>query len=178
MPADKKRIYIIGLPGSGKTKYGKKIAQYLHWTFIDTDEYICQQMQCSIQEIFDQHGEAYFRALEHDTLIDLSQLEHVVISTGGGLVAYHNNMSIIKDTGWSIYMDTPLHILSSRLMTDDQRPLFKDLGKGGIQSKLEQLYEIRKKYYEQADEKINHQGDIWKTLRELLNKNKNLERLS
>ena len=75
-------IYLIGMPGAGKSELGKKLSQVLNYQFIDMDEYIEKKACMFIDEIFNFYGEEYFRALETNTLKELSNLDNVVISTG------------------------------------------------------------------------------------------------
>ena len=87
------RIYLIGLPGSGKTTLGKQVAKALNLTFIDMDEKIEQTEGKSISEIFSKEGEAYFRDIERAMLHQVAQEENCIISTGGGAPCFFDNMT-------------------------------------------------------------------------------------
>ena len=74
------RIYLIGLPGVGKTTIVKKLEEKIEYRFLDLDSYIEQKAMLFVDEIFKLYGEEYFRALETNTLCEISKLDDVVIS--------------------------------------------------------------------------------------------------
>ena len=78
------RVFIVGYMGSGKTTVGRKLAKLLSLSFIDLDAYIESKFLKTIAEIFAEKGEDEFRKIERKALIDVSQIEDVIISTGGG----------------------------------------------------------------------------------------------
>lgn len=145
------RIYIIGMPGSGKSTVGKSLAKKLSWAFIDLDQMIALHEQMNIDTIFEQKGEAYFRRVEHTTLLQTKNLNKVVISCGGGTPAFENNMDWINKNGLSIYLNASVSLLESRIIQSKTvRPLFKNLEKEQIEKKITKLFDQRKKYYCQA----------------------------
>ena len=93
------RIYLIGMPGCGKSTLGKKLSEKLNYEFIDMDNYIEKNACMFIDEIFDSYGEDYFRQLETNTLHEFLSLDNVVIATGGlsKLVIKHSKHNIIYD---------------------------------------------------------------------------------
>ncbi|MFN5829806.1 MAG: shikimate kinase, partial [Bacteroidota bacterium] len=88
----KKVVYLTGFMGSGKTTVGKKLAAQLNYTFIDLDSYIEKQEGRSISELFNEHGENYFREVEHQCLQTLLKLEKLVIACGGGTPCFYDAM--------------------------------------------------------------------------------------
>lgn len=159
-------IYLIGLPGSGKSKYGKKIAEYLKREFIDTDTWIEVQTRLSITDIFEQYGEDKFRELEHQTAQHFSKEYRKVISTGGGLPCFHDNMSILNNSGITIYLEIPTPILASRIMDSDHRPAYAHLDKNGVLELLNNTLENRKAHYEKAHFTIQYDGqNNWRSIR-------------
>lgn len=149
------KIVLIGMPGSGKTKLAKRLSNKLHYTLIDTDFEIEQNESLSIQEIFSQKGEMYFRKLEHELLKNLLiDDKPKVIATGGGLPCFHDNMSLLLGNAIVIYIDVPLNTLYQRIASATHRPL---LGKVSIE-KLTQLYEQRKNIYKSAHHIIPFDG--------------------
>jgi shikimate kinase len=112
------KIYLIGMPGSGKSTLGLMLAKSLGYLFIDTDEEIVKKEKRSIEEIFKKNGENYFRKIENETLVSLSQSDNAVISTGGGVPCFFNNMEIINTSGKSIFLNVPLEALHRRLTSD------------------------------------------------------------
>ena len=91
MNKDKKRICIIGMPGSGKSTIGKQLSEKLKYSFFDTDEEIEKQEKIKIKDIFSKKGEDYFRSVETTVFNKLINKNKIVISTGGGLVIKNLN---------------------------------------------------------------------------------------
>lgn len=132
---------MIGLPGCGKTTLGKKLSEKLNYKFIDMDEYIERSACMFISEIFEAYGEKFFRDLETNTLIELSKLDNVVISTGGGIIKNKHHKEIMKN-GKCIYLEVPLDILDERVKnTEDIRPLLQ-------KKSIYELYKERALMYE------------------------------
>lgn len=144
-------IYILGFMASGKTKKGRKIAKYLDMNFLDLDEFIEEKEKKSINNIFEENGEKYFRNLETDFLLN-NKLENTVISLGGGTPCFNNNIDLINIKGVSIYFELPIGMIIERLIRKKaKRPLIKDLDNFEINKKVNSLFNDRKKYYEKAD---------------------------
>jgi len=111
--------------GAGKTTIGTKLAECLHKQFIDSDREIELKTGADIPLIFELEGEAGFRKRESDTLAQLTQKENLVLATGGGAVIAENNRSILKQTGFVIYLQAPLEQLLERTAKDRNRPLLQ-----------------------------------------------------
>ncbi len=134
------RIYLIGMPGCGKSTLGKRLAKNLNYEFIDMDSYIEKNACMFIDEIFDSYGEDYFRALEKNTLDDFLKLDNVIIATGGGVIKDLSNKE--KMNGLCIYLKVPNDVLTERTSKSKTiRPL--------LQTKtIDELYEERKEKYD------------------------------
>ena len=117
------RIYLIGMPGSGKSTVGKKLANKINYQYIDMDEYIENKLNKKIPLIFSEDGEAYFRLKEKEVLNDFLSLDNVIISTGGGVIKDRTNKDLMN--GKIIFIDVDLSILENRLKNDNTRPLLK-----------------------------------------------------
>lgn len=134
------RIYLIGMPGIGKSTLGKVLAKQLNYEFIDMDQYIEMQACMFVDEIFDAYGEEHFRALERNTLAEFLHIDNIVIATGGGIIKNKQNKELLQ--GLCVYLTADLKDISSRLAESGiVRPLLKD-------NKLEELYIQRKDLYE------------------------------
>ncbi len=133
------RLYLIGMPGCGKSTLGKKLAEKLNYEFIDMDTYIEKQACMFIDEIFEAYGEEYFRALETNVLKDFNNMDNVIIATGGGVIKNKNNKKLMA--GKCIYLHASLEDLKIRLEHSDIiRPL--------LQTKtVEEIYNERKELY-------------------------------
>ncbi len=139
------------MPGSGKSTWGKKLANALKYSFIDLDEMIEKTTGMSIENIFEQKGEEYFREIEQNCLLETSALSHVLVSTGGGCPCYFTNMQLMNNTGITIYINANKGILVDRILNAKmQRPLFFNLLKPEIEVKIDELLIKRKDYYSQA----------------------------
>lgn len=159
-------IYIIGMPGSGKTTIAKQLAKTLNYTYIDLDGMIEKDSLMFIEEIFEKYGEEKFRAFETNALRDIT-CDQAVISCGGGVVTVKENKELMK--GLKLYLDTDITVIKKRLETDYQRPLLK-------KTTLEQLYDDRfLKYQDFADAIINNNYDIEQTVKVIENYLKNEE---
>ena len=134
------RIYLIGMPGCGKSTLGKRLAKKLNYEFIDMDSYIEKNACMFIDEIFDAFGEEYFRALEKNTLDDFLKLDNVIIATGGGVIKDLSNKE--KMNGLCIYLKVPNDVLTYRTSKSKTiRPL--------LQTKtIDELFEERKDKYD------------------------------
>lgn len=139
-------IVLIGFMGCGKTTVGKALAEELGYSFLDTDQYIETMEQCSISDIFQEHGEEYFRSLETKSIRQLqSEVVKSVISTGGGLPLREENAAILKKMGFVIYLRVRPDTIENRLENDTKRPLLQ--GKDA-RKKIEGLLEYREPIYE------------------------------
>lgn len=130
-------LVLIGMPGSGKTFLGKKMALEAGKSFVDTDERIVQREGMSIPEIFEKKGEEYFRQVETEALREVCSLSGLIIATGGGVVTKERNRDILRQNGRIIWVRRELSKLETK-----GRPLLA--GKGVFE-----LYEERKRAYEE-----------------------------
>lgn len=146
------KLYIIGMPGAGKTHFGRHLAQSLNMQFKDLDEMLERNQGKLVRQIIEENGESGFRKLEHETLLSTMTLGNHVISCGGGTPIYHNNMDWMKMNGIVIWLDTDLEIIARRIAQNiTRRPLFMGLNETQINEKLKELYAKRRKTYVKAD---------------------------
>ena len=151
-------IFLVGMPGSGKTSLGQQLAQQLTLPVWDMDDLIEQKAQMSIPAIFEKHGEDHFRKLEQEVLHEIIQQKNTdaIVATGGGATCFFDNMDRINEAGISIYLDTPVDLIVQRLMRKNQdRPLYQQASPEALNEKLTQTFWQRKKYYWQADSLYN-----------------------
>ena len=145
-------VYLIGLPGCGKTTLGRKLSQLLHLQFIDTDDLILQNGKLTIENIFREKGEVYFRELERDALQDLAKQNNLLVATGGGMPCHFDNMDTINSSGISVFLDLPLAVIAKRLSLQDtmHRPLVKGKTEDGLLEFLQTKYKERIPYYSKS----------------------------
>lgn len=140
------KIILVGMPFCGKSSVGKIISEKLKYKFIDTDELIEKKEGISISNIFDIKGEKYFREMECILIEEIKYIKNVVISTGGGLPIYNNNMDKLNKIGLTFFINTPLKELKNRLINNDDRPLLRNDGF----KKIEEMFVLRMPIYKSA----------------------------
>lgn len=151
------RVYIIGMPGTGKTHFGRLLSQSLKMQFFDLDEMVEKKELATIRHIVTEKGEPYFREQEHEMLKKTLCYNNCVVSCGGGTPFHYNNMELMKSNGIVIWLNTDLHIIKKRIAQNStRRPLFLGLSEAEIMEKLSVLYENRRKTYAKADVAIDH----------------------
>ena len=145
------KIYLIGYMGSGKTTIGRVLAKKLDCQFIDIDHFIENRQRKTINEIFLDKGEDTFREMEHSVLEEISLFENVVISTGGGTPCFHDNMTLMNETGFTIYLKVSINELVERLnIAKNKRPLLRDKSNSEMYTFISENIEKRSFYYNQA----------------------------
>jgi len=127
----KRTIFLIGYMGSGKSVIGKELSKRILYTFYDLDYFIEMNEKLSVNQIFDQKKELYFREIEKKYLKKLiDKDENKIISLGGGTPCYNNNMDLILNTSnsESIYLKRSVDLLVERLFENlSSRPLILHL---------------------------------------------------
>ena len=146
-----KNIYLIGMMGSGKTTTGKALAKMMGLPFVDLDEQIAEHAGHSINDIFKTEGEPYFRSIESELLLRVSQKSGQVVATGGGIVINPSNRARMKNTGAVIYLKTGLDVLWQRVKGKTDRPL---LQASNPRKALEDLHGQRAPLYEEECDQI------------------------
>lgn len=131
-------IVLIGFMGSGKTTIGHELERGYGYSFLDTDVYIEKREGCSISDIFEKYGEAYFRKLETEVLNELIRtMTHTVISTGGGMPLRRENARLLRELGQVVYLKTGEEEIWDRLKGCTDRPLLNcDDPKGRVHTLL------------------------------------------
>lgn len=152
----KKPIVLVGLMGCGKSTVGVRLAQKLGLSFIDLDREIESQQHMTISEIFEDHGEEYFRKLEKESLQINIARGIDVIATGGGAFINEENRNIIKSNSISVWIRADVDTLCERVSRRNNRPILEDVDKKAILNKL-----IEKRYpiYKQADITVDTADD-------------------
>jgi len=145
------KVYLVGMPASGKSSTARWLAQKLGWEWIDLDDQIESRLGMSVEMAFELLGEEKFRETEHEILKETSQLKQAVISCGGGTAAFFDNMEWMKNQGLTLYLNTDLTVLAHRIaFQSGKRPLFKGLNADGILEKLEEIQQNRGVFYSEA----------------------------
>ncbi len=142
-------IILIGFMGSGKDAVGLEIARNTGKVFFSTDKYIELKENKTINWIFKESGEEYFRKLERKAILATSNLKNTVWATGGGIVINDKNRLFLSKIGRVIHLDTKLEILENRLKDDKNRPLIKS------KENISKIFNDRIHMYQFAELKID-----------------------
>jgi len=144
-------VFLIGFMGSGKSTVGRALAARLGRRFVDTDRLIEDREGRSIDRIFEQSGEGYFRGVEHDVLNGLGDADGLVVATGGGLFLGAEQRRWIRRRGIAVWLDVPLEVLRRRLGEGAERPLWNPDDAVGLRA----LFAKRRATYALADLRID-----------------------
>jgi shikimate kinase len=162
-----KNIFLIGMPGVGKSYWAGQIAAAFNLDCIDLDDMIEVRTGHTISVFFERFGETSFRELEQQTLAQIIQVfpANAVIACGGGTPCFYDNLQQMKRNGTVIYLQADLEQLYHNLDTEiEQRPLLKE---SGWKVNLAVMLEQRKSVYERADETVSVSGltlEAWSRL--------------
>jgi len=149
-----RHVFLIGMPGCGKSSLGKRVAGNLRVPYVDMDQRISETVGCTVSEMFDRYGEQAFRNAETNTLIQLTRETPSMISTGGGTVLRENNRAIMRNHGVIVLIDRPLEEIMSDIKLD-RRPLLAQKGLGEV----ERLYHERIEIYRSVADFVMHNGN-------------------
>ena len=146
--------------GSGKTHWGKLVAEKMGLPFFDLDKVITESEQKTVADIFTDNGEEYFRIKERDVLEALvSEHDEFIISCGGGTPCFFNNISYMKKHGKVIWLNTQVDVLVNRLLKERHtRPLIRNIPSGELKTYIMKKLLSRKLYYQQADVTVHEES--------------------
>ena len=167
-------IFLIGPMGSGKTSVGNLVANMLSKKFLDTDSEIESITGVDITYIFDIEGEAGFRKREEKVVEEATQMQNIVLATGGGAVESKNSRRCIRDNGFVVYLETNIEDQLKRVTPNNRRPLLRT---SNPEQKLKELATKRKEFYESiATLVVQTKGQKPKVLAEKIIENFNAHR--
>jgi shikimate kinase len=145
------KIFLIGMPGSGKSTLGKILAEKMALPFIDLDTVITKSQQKSVADIFEEEGQATFRQIEADQLRKSSSEHHsFAMACGGGTPCFHNSLEFMKEQGSVVFLNVSIETLAERVQHATHRPLLQLESGQDIQRRLNQLKKQRLPFYCQA----------------------------
>ena len=141
-------ITLVGMMGAGKSKIGYMVAKSLQLNFYDSDSLIEKQLNASIKEIFQFHGEPYFRKFEKEQIIKtvnkaLQSGEKAIISLGGGAFDNQDTRNLLLEKTKVIWLNVPIENLIKRVGDGKKRPMLK----GNIKESISSILNRRIKYY-------------------------------
>ncbi len=154
------KIFLIGFMGSGKTHWGTLLAAHLSVPFFDLDKVVTDTEKISIDQIFNEKGEEYFRYAEKRILEQLvEENAEFIISCGGGTPCFFNNIRFMKKNGKVIWLNTQVDTLVNRLLKEKHsRPLLKNIADEELKPYILKKIIGRKLYYEQADVTVHEES--------------------
>lgn len=156
-----KHIFLIGMPGSGKSTSGKRFAKAFGWGFVDLDKLIQIRTGKTIAAIFSQQGEVVFREYEQRALRETLASQKLVVACGGGTAAWFDNLAWMKEHGLVIWLDIPTHELKRRILEGKgNRPMFQGLNEREADEKLGILMEQRRSFFELAHYRVQSEREL------------------
>ena len=149
-------ITLVGMMGAGKSKLGYMVAKSLNFNFYDTDDLIEKQFKASIKELFQSHGESYFRKIEKEKIktvvnraIELN--EKAIISLGGGAFDDQYTRDLLLKRTKVIWLNVPIETLIKRIGNGKKRPMIK----GNIKNSISEILNKRVKNYSLSHYQLN-----------------------
>ena len=147
-----RKIFIVGMPGSGKSTMAKYLSSETSFKYLDLDEEIEFKSKKSVSKIFEIDGEESFRVLEKETLDEIIQKEEkFILATGGGTPSYDDNMEKMNENGITIFLNTSPEILIERISRKNKRPLFNSTN---VREKVSKIFDERVKFYKRSKHTI------------------------
>lgn len=145
------KLFLIGMMGSGKSFWTKKLSKKLKSGGYDLDFLIESHEEKTIPEIFAEDGEEYFRKSESKILRWFGEKKAFVLATGGGTPCFHDNMSWMNKNGITVWIDETVDVLAKRLEPEkDHRPLIQHLSDVELKTFLANKLAERTPFYQQA----------------------------
>lgn len=137
--------------GCGKSTLGRTLAAQLNLTFVDLDSFLEEKYFRTIPQIFEQEGEESFRKKEQAVLAEVSNFDDVIVATGGGAPCFFDNMEVMNNSGYCVFLDVDTESLVQRLMQAKiERPLIKGKSAEELKVFIDELLKKRRPFYEKA----------------------------
>lgn len=137
--------------GCGKSTMGRKLASELNLTLIDLDSFLEEKYFKTIPQIFAEEGEEGFRKKERKVLEEVCGFDNVIVATGGGAPCFFDNMDLMNESGFCVFLDVDISSLVNRLIhAKTERPLIKGKSSEELHEFIEAMLAKRRPYYEKA----------------------------
>jgi len=164
-------IFLVGFMGSGKSFTAKHLSAELGFPYMDMDREIEHEFGKSVAHIFEEKGEPWFRAREHEVLEEIDANQNLVISTGGGAPCQSDNMELMNSKGVTLFLDIDKETIVKRVLRGiHRRPLLKGMNQFDLEFFYDAKMKERRPFYEKATFHLKHQdiSVIAQLVRELL----------
>ena len=155
MSGHKRNLYLVGMPGAGKSTIGKALARKLILPFVDADHEMLSHTGVPISTIFELEGEAGFRTREMQLIHELCERDGILLATGGGAILKEENRDALRRSGVVIYLHASLENLWQRTRHDHRRPL---LNTGSPREALKSLLDARDALYRRTADIVVETG--------------------
>lgn len=155
------KLFLVGYMGCGKSTIGRKLARALGYRFVDTDSLVEEREGATVYDIFRYEGEERFRQIEREVLEEvIAEVSDVVISTGGGLPAWGDNMTRMNEVGRTIYLKRSAENIASRLSPygRQKRPRLRGLNDEELVAFMREDMARREPCYSQSVQVIACEG--------------------
>ena len=150
------KIFLVGMMGSGKSYWTKKMAKWIKSAGYDLDDLIEMNEEKTISEIFSEDGEEHFRKTEAKILRWFKEKKKYVLATGGGTPCFLDNMAWMKKEGIVIWLDESVEVLVKRLLEGkENRPLIADLSEKDVTKFVQDKLVERHSFYSQANYRLS-----------------------
>lgn len=155
-----KPLFLVGYMGCGKSTIGRKLARALHLPFVDTDNCVEEREGATVFDIFHYEGEERFREIERAVLEEVARAQASIISTGGGLPAWGDNMARMNELGRTIYLKRSAENIASRLSPygRQKRPRLRGLNDEELVVFMREDMARRDPFYSQATQVVACEG--------------------
>lgn len=148
-------IILTGLRGTGKTSIGRRLAELLSRSFVDTDTLIKEETGLTVQDIVTQQGWEGFRDLEHRVACRVATLQNAVISTGGGMLTFERNRAVLKPSGIVVLLYASPARLAQRIQRQagyGDRPRLTN--QANLEAEFHELWREREVAYREVSDLI------------------------
>ena len=162
-------VFLIGYMCSGKSTIGNGLSTIMNIPFFDLDSMIEKQTGFTIDNIFQEKGEHFFREQEHSILTNLNLDSKSIIAAGGGTPCFFDNHNFMKKMGSTVYLKVTPNELCNRLQLDDKRPLLFN-NKLNLKDFINKQLLEREKYYQMSNYTIESDSISINQVHELVNK--------
>ncbi len=164
-------LILVGYMGCGKSSVGKRLANRMGFRFVDLDTHIEEYANASISDIYKSNGEEDFRRLETHVLSKVIKEKDIVLATGGGTPCFSNNMEVLLDNGYVVYLELDAKKLKRRLFKGkSKRPIIEGVEEDDLYDFISDHLEQRVPFYKQAHLTLNADKINAKVLDEIKNK--------
>lgn len=152
----KNNIFLIGFMGAGKSTIAKALCKELNMQLVEMDARIVEEQKMSINDIFAQYGEDYFRDVESQLILTLGEEGNTIVSCGGGVVVRPQNTDYMKKSGKVVFLSATPETIYERVKNSTDRPILN--GHMNVEYIAELMEKRRALYEAAADIKIDTDG--------------------